>query len=312
MTLSRKVRTLGVGLKSYLSSGMTSTIPMTRLRVLSHVALAGVRKLVAGKLGSAGAAAPVLRIASAATTTPRTPRPMGMAHLLDERDAAIIHNPPARPLTPTRPEELADHLASSRRGLSVFTAELSVVPADDFLRDDLEHDAFRRAGHRARLGRRRIRLRLRPRLERSLHRVEAFEDLAVAPDHRAAELSVRVAAFHHQRHLGVASDVHDLLRLPVRGHVESAVPGEVIHRHDVGEPVLVDGGKRSLLALPEEHGLLVWTELNLLTSVHRHAPQRTDACIIATPPEFVTAGDPRSPTGLTSCSGLSITPGGGG
>src|SRR5213593_285495 len=96
MTLSRKVRTLGVGLKSYLSSGMTSTIPMTRLRVLSHVALAGVRKLVAGKLGWAGAAPAVLRIASAATTTPRTPRPMGMAHLLDERDAAIVHNPPAR------------------------------------------------------------------------------------------------------------------------------------------------------------------------------------------------------------------------
>src|SRR6185436_5903900 len=71
MTFSRNVRTLGVGLKSYLSSGMTSTIPMTRRRVLSHVALAGVRKLVGGKLGWAAAAAAVPRIESATTTTLR-------------------------------------------------------------------------------------------------------------------------------------------------------------------------------------------------------------------------------------------------
>src|SRR5438128_4948552 len=71
MTLSRKVRTAGVGLKSYLSSGMTSTIAMTRLRVLSHVALAGVRKLVAGKPGWAAAAPTVPSIASTATTTLR-------------------------------------------------------------------------------------------------------------------------------------------------------------------------------------------------------------------------------------------------
>src|SRR5437867_1232043 len=69
MTLSRKVRTVGTGLKSYLSSGMTSTIPMTRLRVLSHVVLAGVRKLVAGNAGWAAAAPAVPSIASAATTT---------------------------------------------------------------------------------------------------------------------------------------------------------------------------------------------------------------------------------------------------
>src|SRR2546426_188323 len=71
MTLSRNVRTVGVGLKSYLSSGMTSTIAMTRLRVLSHVALAGVRKLVVGKPGWAAAAPTVPSIASMATTTLR-------------------------------------------------------------------------------------------------------------------------------------------------------------------------------------------------------------------------------------------------
>src|SRR5262245_37595069 len=68
MTLSRKVRTFGVGLKSYLSSGMTSTIPMTRVRVLSHVALAGVRKLVAGKPGWAATAPTEPSIESATTT----------------------------------------------------------------------------------------------------------------------------------------------------------------------------------------------------------------------------------------------------
>jgi hypothetical protein len=44
---------------------------MTRLRVLSHVALAGVRKLVGGKLGCAAAAAAVPRIESTTTTTLR-------------------------------------------------------------------------------------------------------------------------------------------------------------------------------------------------------------------------------------------------
>jgi hypothetical protein len=47
---------------------MTSTIPMTRLRVLSHVALADVRKLAGGKLGWAAAAPAVPRI-SAITRT---------------------------------------------------------------------------------------------------------------------------------------------------------------------------------------------------------------------------------------------------
>src|SRR4029453_10198708 len=45
-TTSRKLRTVGVGLKSHLSSGIASTSPTTRVRVLSHVALAGARKLV--------------------------------------------------------------------------------------------------------------------------------------------------------------------------------------------------------------------------------------------------------------------------
>src|SRR5204862_1861857 len=66
-------------------------------------------------------------------------------------------------------------------------------------------------------------------------------------------------------------DVDDLLCLPVRGHVEGAVPGEIVHRHDVSEPVLVDGRKRSLLVLPEERRLLLRTQLNLLASIGRHA-----------------------------------------
>src|SRR5207244_12501024 len=95
MTLSRKVRTFGVGLKSYLSSGMTSTIPMTRLRVLSHVALAGVMKLVAGMLGWAGAALAVLRIASVETTTTHNPRHMCMDHNTTSRHSDICDTPSA-------------------------------------------------------------------------------------------------------------------------------------------------------------------------------------------------------------------------
>jgi hypothetical protein len=41
-----KAPPVGVGLKSYLSSGIASMSPSTSVRVLSHVALAGARKLV--------------------------------------------------------------------------------------------------------------------------------------------------------------------------------------------------------------------------------------------------------------------------
>src|SRR5947209_173682 len=69
MTTSRKLRTAGVGLKSYLSSGMTSTMPVTRLRVLSHVALTGVWKLVGGKLVWPVVSPTLPRIASAMIAT---------------------------------------------------------------------------------------------------------------------------------------------------------------------------------------------------------------------------------------------------
>src|SRR5215831_8862597 len=78
MRTSRAVRTAGVGRKSYLSSGTASAMPRTRLRVLSHVALVGVRKLVAGNFdGAPGAEAlgvcaipgVVQSTASMATTT---------------------------------------------------------------------------------------------------------------------------------------------------------------------------------------------------------------------------------------------------
>src|SRR5215471_15883861 len=81
MRTSRTVRTAGVGRKSYLSSGRASAMPRTRLRVLSHVALVGVRKLVAGNFDGAPGAEPLgvcaipgvaQSTASMATTTRRT------------------------------------------------------------------------------------------------------------------------------------------------------------------------------------------------------------------------------------------------
>src|SRR5262249_15285248 len=148
----------------------------------------------------------------------------------------------------------------------------------------LEHDPLWRTRHRARLDRRRIRLCLGSGLERRLHRVLTFEDLAVAANHHATQLGVGVTALHHQRHLGVALHVDDLLRLPVRGHVEGAVASEIVHRHDVGEAVLVDGGEGSLLALPEELSLLVRTQLDLLPSArHSRTPPLDLASTGSTP-----------------------------
>src|SRR5262245_25649786 len=62
--------------------------------------------------------------------------------------------------------------------LSVFAAELAVVPAHDLLGDDLEHHALGRAGPRPGVDRRRVRLRFRPRLERGPHGALVLEDLA--------------------------------------------------------------------------------------------------------------------------------------
>src|SRR6185295_5929211 len=92
----------------------------------------------------------------------------------------------------------------------VSAAELAVVPADHLLRDDLEHDPLRRAGLRARLRRRRTRLRRRPPLERRPDAGFVLEDLATPPDHHAPQLGVFVAGLDHQRHLGIAADVDDL------------------------------------------------------------------------------------------------------
>src|SRR5205814_4678669 len=96
----------------------------------------------------------------------------------------------------------------------VSSTELAVVPAHHLLRDDLEHHALRRAGQRARLDRRRIRLRSRPPLERRPDTGLVLQDLAAPADHHAPQLSVLVAGLDHQRHLGIAADVDDLLRLP--------------------------------------------------------------------------------------------------
>src|SRR5262249_24285272 len=63
-----------------------------------------------------------------------------------------------------------------------------------------------------------------------------------------------------------------VLRLHVRGHVERAVQREVVHGHDMGESVLVDGGQGGYLAFPEELGLLVGAQLDLVPSVGRHCP----------------------------------------
>jgi hypothetical protein len=96
-------------------------------------------------------------------------------------------------------------------------------------------------------------------------------DLTAPPDHHAPQLAVLVAGLDHQRHLGVAADVDDLLRLAVRGHVEGAVSREVVHGHDMREAVLVDGGRGGFLAFPEERGLLVGAQPDLLPSVGRHS-----------------------------------------
>src|SRR5712691_7084407 len=161
--------------------------------------------------------------------------------------------------------------SSQEMSWSVSSAELAVVPADHLLRNDLEHHALRRAGQRSRLDRRRTRLRPRPRLERRPDAGFVLEDIAAPPDHHAPKFGVLVAGLDHQRHLRIPADVDDFLRLPVRGHVECAVPREVVHGHDMGEAVLVDGGQGRFLAFPEERGLLVGAQPDLLSSVGRHS-----------------------------------------
>src|SRR4029434_9130136 len=106
---------------------------------------------------------------------------------------------------------------------SVSSGELAVVPAHHLLRDDLEHHALRRAGPRPLLERRRLRVGPRPRLERLPHTGFVLEDLAAPSDHHAPELGVLVAGLDHQRHSRIATDVDDLLRLPVRRHVDGEI-----------------------------------------------------------------------------------------
>src|SRR5262245_31174583 len=154
--------------------------------------------------------------------------------------------------------------------MSVPSAELAVIPTHDLFGDDLEHDALRRAGRGPRVDRRRIRLRDGPSLERHSHRGLALEDLAAAANHDPPQLGVLVAGLHHERHLGVAPDVDDLLCLAVRGHEEGAVAGEIVHGHNVGEAVPVDRREGGFLAVPEERGLLVGAELDLPASIDRH------------------------------------------
>src|SRR5499427_2582416 len=154
--------------------------------------------------------------------------------------------------------------------MSVPSAELAVVPAHDLFGDDLEHDTLGRASRGSRIHRCRIRLRDRPSLERRPHRGLALEDLAAAANHDPPQLGVLVAGLHHERHLGVAPDVDDLLGLAVRGHVEGAIAGEVVHGYDVGEAIPIDRGEGGLLALPEERCLLVGAELDQLASIDGH------------------------------------------
>src|SRR5215471_8960489 len=95
MRTSRAVRTAGVARKSYLSLGIASAMPRTRLRVLSHVALVAVRKLVAGNfdgapgvgaLGVCAIAGVVQSTASMATTTRRTNAFLLMSPPVGRRD----------------------------------------------------------------------------------------------------------------------------------------------------------------------------------------------------------------------------------
>src|SRR5262245_2383020 len=108
---------------------------------------------------------------------------------------------------------------------SVSAAELAVVPAGDFLRYDLQHHPLWCAvagctrpgrGFTPRLGHTRKR---RP------DGVLTLDDLAMAAHHDPAQLGISIPRLDHQRDLGVAPDVHDLLRLGVGGHVEGAVLG---------------------------------------------------------------------------------------
>src|SRR5262249_34158383 len=105
-----KLRTVGVGLKSHLSSGIASMSPTTRVRALSHVVLAGVRKLCvadallppAGVCANAGVAP---RITKETTTTLRL--------------SALVRMPPSRALRgPPNCSGVATHRNDGQRGPS--------------------------------------------------------------------------------------------------------------------------------------------------------------------------------------------------
>src|SRR5262249_22684194 len=86
--------------------------------------------------------------------------------------------------------------------------------------------------------------------------------------HDAAQLRIVLAAFRHDRDLGIAPDVHDFLRLAVRRHVDRAINCNEVHRYQVWESFLVHGGERDFPAFAQKPGLLVGAELDLFAPVH--------------------------------------------
>src|SRR4029077_15682543 len=85
-------------------------------------------------------------------------------------------------------------------------------------------------------------------------------------------LGIGAACLDHQRDLRIAADVHDLLRLPVRGHVIGAVAHGKVHRHEMREPVLVERSERAFSVLAQERRLFVRCEANIRASWHRYSP----------------------------------------
>src|SRR5262249_2162874 len=113
------------------------------------------------------------------------------------------------------------------------------------------------------------------------HALAVFDDLAVAANHDAAQLRVALAALRHDRDLGVAPDVHHLLRLAVGRHVDRAVKRDKVHRDQVRKPFLVHGGERDLAAFAEKLDLLFTGKLDLFAPIHSdgslRAAKRTKA-----------------------------------
>src|SRR6185437_12338966 len=92
--------------------------------------------------------------------------------------------------------------------------------------------------------------------------------LAGAADHDALQLGISRPGLDHQPDLRVALHVEHLLRLAVGGHVEGAVLGEIIHRDDMREPVLVDGRQRAFAHIAKKLRLLLGSEADVRTFGH--------------------------------------------